>query len=60
MPRSSPRDDAEYLLCYRCRVAGKHVLVAMDEIVFALVGINTTRLPHLFFLLHRTIIAEIH
>ena len=31
-----------------------------DEIVFALVGINTTRLSRLFFLLHRKIIAEIH
>ena len=31
-----------------------------EDIVFALVGINTTRLSHLVFLLHRMITAEIH
>ena len=31
-----------------------------EDIVFALVGINTTRLSHFVFLLHRMITAEIH
>ncbi len=63
--RPAPHRATMKSICYDTVVAyeeGRHVfIVAMEEeIVFALVGINTTRLSHLFFPLHRMITAEIH